>query len=349
MMNLQKLSHPMRVSGWKSSFLILALIVITGLSFMYSSKSSADMKYKYYLNFLYQDMRFNLRVNDVSLLKELDPKGYSISLPVSHLLKKGWNTIELDYAAYGKKSGKREYTEKFQFDITLNEIGYEGEGDNDIYIFEGKYDHEAEAVYGKDLQSFENNPYTKLKSDNTLSEGVIFEKSEVDIITKKYKPIPATRLVFRVYINDDIPDPVWINGKIIDLESKDRDLIIKKYKEIHDAIEHNDFAYIYNEFLPFWDRTATIMQYDGGAKEFAEKNDAEKVFQRVSDGSSLLDYDYYKDIYKFEIMGNGKLVRLLPDRIIWVSGDDITSRTSPIFYIDKNGLVKVGGIITDAS
>lgn len=350
MMNLQKLSHPLRVSGWKSSFFILALIVITGLLIMFSGKSSADIKYKYYLNFLYQDMRYNLRVNDVSLLKELDPKGYSISLPVSHLLKKGWNTIELDYAAYGKKSGKREYTDKFRFKIILNEIGYEGEGDNDIYIFEGKYDHETEAVYGEDLKSFENSLYTKLKTDNALSEGVIFEKREVDIITKKYKPIPATRLVFRVYINDDIPDPVWINGKIIDLESKDRDLIIKKYKEIHDAIEHNDFDYIYNEFSPVWDKTAAIMQYKNGAREFVKKNDAEEIFSRNRGSWTLLDYDFYEDVYKFEVMGYGKVIRILPDRMVWISGGDtIESKVSPAFFIDNNGTVKIADVITDAS
>jgi len=317
---------------------------------MFSGKSSADIKYKYYLNFLYQDMRYNLRVNDVSLLKELDPKGYSISLPVSHLLKKGWNTIELDYAAYGKKSGKREYTDKFRFKIILNEIGYEGEGDNDIYIFEGKYDHETEAVYGEDLKSFESSPYTKLKTDNALSEGVIFEKREVDIITKKYKPIPATRLVFRVYINDDIPDPVWINGKIIDLESKDRNLIIKKYKEIHDAIEHNDFDYIYNEFSPVWDKTAAIMQYKNGAREFVKKNDAEEIFSRNRGSWTLLDYDFYEDVYKFEVMGYGKVIRILPDRMVWISGGDtIESKVSPAFFIDNNGTVKIADVITDAS
>jgi hypothetical protein len=309
--------------------------------FMNSHTVYAEVKNNYYLWFLYQDLIFNLRVNDVSLRKELSPRGYSVSIPVGQMLKKGWNTIEFDYKPFDTTKIKNGFSEKFKFNVRMDYIDKSSKKEKRVNLFEAMYDNFNKELRA-DVLNDKNDPVIIVDDDSFVFSNSI-------IVTAKYKPIDANRIKFKFYVNDDIPDPVWMEGKNIDLNSIDKEKIIDKEKYLYSLISNDNFNGVYSEFYPVWNRMAYLLDYPGGAKKFVEDNDVEKALSSVHKGHALLDYNYYGGTYIFEMMGGGKLVRILPKRLAWVTGDTMYSNTSVIYYIDKNGDVKVGGVVTDGS
>jgi hypothetical protein len=308
--------------------------------FLSSSSVYSEVKNNYYLWFLYQDLIFNLRVNDVSLRKELSPRGYSVSLPVGLMLKKGWNTIEFDYKPFDTKKIKNGFSENFKFNVRMDYIDKSSKKEKRVHLFGAMYDNVKKEVRA-DVLSDKYDPFIIVADEP-------FSFSNSSIVTAKYKPISTTRIKFKFYVNDDIPDPVWMQGRAIDLDTIDKGEIIDKEKYLYSLISNDNFNSIYSEFFPVWNRMAHLLDYPGGVKEFVENNDFERTLSSVDEGHSLLDYNFYENVYKFELMGEGKLVRILPTRLAWVTGDTIYSSTSVIYYIDESGQVKVGGVVTDS-
>ena len=160
--------------------------------------------------------------------------------------------------------------------------------------------------------------------------------------------MPAFSSYSLFQVTDVFPDFVWKNGKNIEIDSSLIKNLRAAYKDIYTDIERNDFNSVYSKLEPVWSHGSESLHL-GTAKDFVEKNDVDKKYiKKTINGTVLgplrLSNNLDGDI--IQVLGDGKLVRILPAPIKWYYEGTKKGKVAEIvFYMDKNGQLKPGAIM----
>jgi hypothetical protein len=336
MMGFMKLWHLKMVSGLSFSF-----IVMFG-----GNMAIADTERNYYLNFLYQDFLFDLRVNGIPIIKEYDSKGYSVSLPVTEHLKKGKNIIELNYFPFDQVERKKKYTKDFQFSIKIDSIDRNTREEKSISVFDGNYDF-VEKQIGK-------SGFKGLKDSYDVgfmkTSGEIESFSLSTFISSKFKNQESYSLKFYVDVDDDFVNLPFENAVQLEESENLEKTLMDLNGNVYEGILHGRHEYIPKAFGSVWDRSAYYNGYKS-SEEFYNSEIRDEWTYDIGKGT-LADYDLMpKKRFKVEIIGEGKLARLIPAPIYWIKdidGELYSVRTISIGFMKTvGGEYKIGYVFTD--
>jgi len=280
-------------------------------------KVSAREKYNYYIHINSKGSFYNLYINGLEVENRSSVKHENISLPVNTSLVTGVNKIKASYMPLTEKLGRNSYKigpkEDFYISVELERINLSNRDKVKISLLDIKFDMEK----GNIISSVDDFNGKKgifdggdIKSSSEITNGEDFFYSSFS------KPMPAFSSYSLFQVTDGFPDIVWKNGKNIEIDSSLIKNLRAAYKDIYTDIEKNDVG--------------------------------KKYIKKTIDGTVLgplrLSNNLDGDI--IQVLGDGKLVRILPAPIKWYYEGTKKGKVAEIvFYMDKNGQLKPGAIM----
>ena len=327
-----------------SSFIVI-FILIAGMIV----KVSAREKYNYYIHINSKGSFYNLYINGLEVENRSSVKHETISLPVNTSLVTGVNKLKASYMPLTEKLGRNSYKigpkEDFYISVELERINLSTRDKVKISLLDIKFDMEK----GNIISSVDDfNGKKRIFDGGDIKSTFEITNGEDFFYSSFSKPMPAFSSYSLFQVTDVFPDFVWKNGKNIEIKSSLIKNLRAAYKDIYTDIEKNDFNSVYSKLEPVWSHGSESLHL-GTAKDFVEKNDVDKKYiKKTIDGTVLgplrLSNNLDGDI--IQVLGDGKLVRILPAPIKWYYEGTKKGKVAEIvFYMDKNGQLKPGAIM----
>lgn len=150
-------------------------------------------------------------------------------------------------------------------------------------------------------------------------------------------------------LDDSFAVQPWGDAPVMDDTSETRAKLLDAYRQLHAVLESGDLARIQAFYEPAWKHVAATMNY-ASVDEFIEKSAPFENLAREQSGDEVLQpLNLVRGETEFDVeyMAGGRLMRIVPDPIIWLGpqGGDFTTSTNVVFFQDKDGTLKVGMVL----
>ena len=306
----------------------------------------------YYIVIRSQGAAFKVRINDLHVYRRSNTDDFSTMLPVNPALKSGQNVMSYEFISviWPDDPQKEPITgpqEAFYAHIALKAVDLRSREEESITLLDIRYDMETGQIYSPEKTIFGYDRILRTPHMQTTGEITTAPYMFVDGYGP---PIASEVLSVPFQLVDGFPPFHWENGQQLRDTPELRAGLRAAYQRVYDTIRREDNQAYFKEVQPLWQHTAQVMGYKD-AREFAERARMFEDFGvQGENGSVLAPLDLSADPLgdQLEFMGNGRLVRILPDPVYWWFEEDKSKswRVPLVFYLTPDGQWKVADIAT---
>ena len=326
-----------------SSFIVI-FILIAGIVF----KVSAREKYNYYIHINSKGSFYNLYINGIEIEHRKSVKHEKITFPVNQSLVSDENKISISYMPLVDKLGNNKYVigpkEDFYIDVSLERLSLKSRDKSNVSILSINYAMDSGAIISSEKTI---NGSERIYQDTGLASDKKIVIGEGKFYSSFTDPMNSFTVESSFFVSDDFPEFPWENGIEIQVDKNLRQKLRAAYIDLYNDIYNGKFDDVYNKLEPVWEH-GSVSLHLGSAQKFVRDNNVKEKYTRVrSDGAILkpiqLSDNPSGDV--IEVLGGGKLVRILPVPIEWEFPNTNKGRIAEVvFYMDQDGELKPGAV-----
>jgi len=320
----------------KYSALVIAWLASVCLVSLSPRAMAQPIDRQYWVNIHTQGAAWALRINDLHVQSHSTTEQYSISYPISVNLKEGANTVSFIYAPIlgdettGESKRDPETGELMQgpkstfwVNVTIEAINTRTQEKEGIHTLQLRYDMET-----GELIDFPKNPANVIgetihQSEHLRTRGEFQVSSPDRLVVSNGESIEAERVDMSFRLLDTIPDFHWVNDATPLRDTpRLRHELRQAYERLHRLFEEGNADALVREFEPVWGRAGLLMAGGKSARDYIESMPIGSQLvglHQEPDGPRLqpLDFADTPADDSLEFMGDGRLVRIVPNPIYW--------------------------------
>ncbi|MFN3882374.1 MAG: hypothetical protein ACK4L8_13210 [Nitrincola lacisaponensis] len=311
------------------------------------------MERSYYLIIHSNAVVYDLQVNGLNSKKNTEMGAINFTLPINHLMQSGENTITFNYLELSDIDPKtnepiKEYHDNFFVRIAVQSMDNKTRERERITLMDISYDHENQRLQGNPLSpQGEEHIYA---TANLHTDGKIREASPHVLVTGMGPSDPTKRLTVRFTTPDRFPEFHWLDALELEDTPQMRAELVAAYQRMYSYIYNEEFDSFLRELEPVWRHAAITTGVGQTAKDYVEYLDIESRNVPVRPNGQTLNPLKIPDNLDnhIELMGEGRLVRILPAPVNWQFPDSNRISEMPLlFYKTPSREWRVADIITD--
>ena len=290
-----------------------------------------------------------LRINDVIVWRSFESYDGSQTLPIDPYLREGDNTIDVTFVSVsGDPYEYNTANPDFYYLAELERLDLTTRERKAVTLLNVALDPATNAVIQPDKTVFDFPRKVRTEPPMLISEGTVDEAPLVSGWGADQKWV-GRRVTATFKLDDSFAVQPWADAPVMENTPETRAKLLDAYRKLHAALKSGDRARVRAFYEPAWKHVAATMDY-ASVDEFIEKAAALEslVGERVGD-EVLQPLDLVRGEADFDIehMAGGRLMRIVPDPIVWVNpkDPDFPTTTNVVFFQDKDGTLKVGMVV----
>lgn len=309
--------------------------------------AAPDQAFNYYLYLVGESAFYDLRINDVSIAMDLEGGQSNMTVPVNAFLKSDENTISYKFVSV--------YGDPYQYNVTSPDFFFVGEmqrldlvsrAQTELTVMNLQLDA-ANAIQMPEVTKLGLPPFVGTRDFQLVGKASITDQAALD--SGWGDTWPAREVTMRFTLPDDFPAPVWAKGKPLTDGPDLRRELLAAYADLHAMIARGDREGLAKAYAEVWQHMAEAGNF-GSLENYIEKLQPFDTLAPVTAaGEALQPLDLVMGTADFQIqmMGQGRLVRIIPDPIIWqaAAGSDQATSTNVAFYRGADGKLKIGAVL----
>ena len=311
----------------------------------------------YYIVVYSQGAVFDVLINGITTHKETSPTPTNFTKPINHLMQSDVNKITYNFSPIKGRDDAGEIItaahDRFNIHISIESINLETRARERITLVDARYDMETGELISNEKTIFETEPV--YQQANMLTSGELKLKGRDVVVHGIASPLPSQHLIAEFHTSDRFPRFHWLDeATVLEDTPELREGLRNAYRHIHDLMERGDFRGIRKLMDDRWRHTAIAMNLGLTADDFIRHGEPHKDYvKKQPDGSILRPLHFDErgtplDQDHLQFMAEGRVVRLVPDPIIWQPPDArTTTRTGFVFYVTEDLQWKVAAIVAD--
>ncbi|TRW95211.1 hypothetical protein FNJ84_17110 [Paracoccus sp. M683] len=303
--------------------------------------------FNYYLYIAGEGAFYDIRINDVSIHRDFDGGQANMTLPVNTYLTSAENTVSFRFVSVmGDPYEYNVANPDFFVDAQMQRLDLVSRERANLTVLGLQLDETNRIVF-PEINTFGLPAQTGDARLGLIGKARINDQLVLDSGWGDSWPAREVQRSFTV--TGDFPDPVWLKGQVLENTPQMRADLLAAYADLHRVIAGGDEAAITEAYREVWQHTAVTANF-GTLEGFLEKASPMKQLAPVNAaGETLqpLDLVLGEKDFQIQMMGGGRLVRIIPDPIIWsaVPGSDHVTSTNVAFYRDADGRFRIGAVL----
>ena len=335
--------QPSRVT-WLAS--LVALAVLTMLSGEKSVAEETPDPANYYISLAGAGAFWALRVNDITVWSDFQGADTNLTVPVNAYLKQGQNEIDLTFVSV--KGSPLEYNvanPDFYFVAQLQRVDLVSRDRQQATMVNLALDAENGVVF-PEVSRFGHPVETRSTPPMKIGRD---RQDKADLVSGWGDQWTGRRVTAEFEISDPLPAGPWGVAPVIEDTHETRAQLLDAYRKFHAVLQSGDARQVRANLEPAWRHLATTMHY-ASLEEYLEKvSPLQDLAVTDSQGRTLqpLDLVLGPEDFQIERMAGGRLVRIIPDPIIWntPSDPDNVGSLNVAFFRAADGSLQVGAVL----
>lgn len=328
----------------RAALLALFLLPISGGSSV--SQENPDPA-NYYIDASGAGSFWALRINDVTIWRHFEAEDTNFSLPVNVFLQEGRNEIDVTFVTIaGSPIKYNAASPNFHYLAELDRIELSSRDSARITLLNLALDQAENQVYAPE-QTFFGLP---VKTRDTPPMRVGRDRADQAELADGWgEQWTGRRVAASFDIPDPLPDPPWASAPVIEDSPQTRAALLDAYRRLHAVLQSGDRRQVLAAYDTAWRHVAQSMHY-ASLEEYLEKvRPLEDLAPRDGEGTALQPVDLVMGPQDFQIerMAGGRLIRIIPDPIIWSneSDPDFVFSSNVAFFMDPQGDLVIGAVL----
>lgn len=298
----------------------------------------------YYISVAGAGSFWALRINDVTVWNHFEAGDTSFSVPVNAFLKQGRNEISVTFMS--TRDSVAEYNvvnPDYYFEARLRRVDLVTRDSQRATLLNLALDHDNRVIspeatrFGSAVQIRTSPP---MKTGRDIHDEAPLMGGWGDEWTGR-------RVTAGFEISDPLPEPPWASAPVIEETPETRARLLAAYRDLHGIVQSGSRRQIQASYEPAWQHLAAAMHY-GSLEEIIEKTAPfEALAPDNGEGARLepLDLVLGPDDFEMERMAGGRLVRIIPDPIVWRNDGKFVFSTNVAFFEGPDGKLRVGAVL----
>ncbi|MFN3881107.1 MAG: hypothetical protein ACK4L8_06735 [Nitrincola lacisaponensis] len=311
----------------------------------------------YYIVIRAQGAWFNVMVNGITMQMNSRTEPFNTTMPINHLMQSDNNRITYNFVPIRGRDDQGETLfgphGGFYVHISIESINLETRARERITLVDARYDMETGELISNEKTIFETEPV--YQQANMHTTGDLRLKTGFKFVDAQGPDVPSQHLIAEFHTTDRFPRFHWLDeATVLEDTPELREGLRNAYRHIHDLMERGDFRGIRKLMDDRWRHTAIAMNLGRTADDFIRHGEPHKDYvKKQPDGSILRPLHFDErgtplDQDHLQFMAEGRVVRLVPDPIIWQPPDArTTTRVRFVFYVTEDLQWKVAAIVAD--
>ncbi|QFQ86581.1 hypothetical protein F8A10_03480 [Paracoccus kondratievae] len=300
----------------------------------------------YYLSAAGAAAFWSLRINDVTVWRDFNGQDTNFTLPVNAYLQSGRNEITVTFVSVaGDPYEFNVATPDFYFLTEIERLDLKTRDTRRATLLNLTLDEKndiqspAETRFGLPVQIATQPPM--------LVAGGGYDRQE---LADGWGSTWTARRAMAVFeLADELPELPWAKAPVLSDTPELRASLLDAYRELHAALSSGDRDRIRQLYEPAWRQIAASMNY-ASVDEFIEKTSALEQLGPVDpQGMRLqpLDLVLGERDFVIEFMAGKRLIRIVPDPILWAAADDPDNVQSSnvAFFMGSDKRLHVGAVL----
>ena len=345
-----RLSNASRIACQPGRMIRLAGAVAIAILAMFSGdRSVAEEKPNpayYYISFAGDGAFWALRINDVTVWRDFEGADTNLILPVNAYLKQGHNEIDLTFVSVkGSPLAYNVANPDFYFMAELQRLDLVSRDRQQVTMLNVALDADNRVVFP------EVTPYRQPVETRSTPPMKVGGDSQdhAGLVSGWRDPWIGRRVTAEFEISDPLPAGPWSAAPVIEDTPETRAQLLDVYLKLHAILQSGDARQVQASLELAWRHIATTMQYVS-LEEYLEKvSPLQDLAVTDTQGRTLqpLDLVLGPEDFQIERMAGGRLVRIIPDPIIWntPSDPDNVGSLNVAFFRAADGSLQVGAVL----
>ncbi len=300
----------------------------------------------YYLSFAGNGSFWTLRINDMTVWSDFSGEDINLSLPINSYLKDGLNDISITFVSVaGEEQIENVTNPAFYFLAEIERLDLVSRERKRVTLLNIGLDAQNEITF-PEMTRF-NQPVVTTSSAPMRIGDMRVERSP--LLRGWDKPWDARRVEARFEIADPMPAFPWTSAPVLKETPELRAQVLATYRQVHAVLSGADPAQITRAYGHAWNYIAPGLHY-ASLDEYIK---ASRIFADLApvdeNGKVLQPLDLIRGEREFELdfMAQGRLVRIIPDPIIWTSDEqpDEVKSTNIVLFMGPDGQLQIGTVL----
>ena len=298
----------------------------------------------YYVDIAGAGAYWVLRINDVSIWSHFASDDTNLSLPVNAFLKTGRNEISVNFMSVTGSPAEYNLADPdFYFQARIDRIDLVTRDSERATLLNLALDQDN-VVISPEVTKFGSAPDERTSPPMKTGED---RQDEAALIGGWGDEWTGRRITADFEISDPLPEPPWASAPVLADTPETRARLLAAYRDLHAILQSGDKRRIQASYEPAWRHLVVAMNYDS-LDEFIEKTAPfEALAPDDGQGGMLEPLDLVLGPENFEIerMGGGRLIRIVPDPILWRRDGKYIASTNVAFFQGPDGNLQVGAVL----
>lgn len=287
-----------------------------------------------------------LRVNDITVWSDFQGTDTNLTVPVNAYLKQGHNEIDVTFVSVeGSPIEYNVANPNFYFVTQLQRVDLVSRDRQQATMLNLALDADNTVMFpevtrlGQPVET-RSTPPMKVGGER---------QDQADLISGWGDQWTGRRVTAEFEILDPLPAGPWSTAPAIEDTPETRAQLLDAYRELHAILQSGDARQVQASLEPAWRHLAATMHY-ASLEEYLEKvSPLQDLAVTDSQGRTLQPLDLVlgpKD-FQIERMAGGRLIRIIPDPIIWSTPSDPENVGSlnVAFFRAADGSLQVGAVL----
>lgn len=325
------------------SLILTFFLLFSGGPVMAQSKADPAI---YYLSMAGNGSFWTLRINDMTVWSDFSGEDVNLTLPVNNYLKDGTNDISLTFVSVaGEDQAENVANPDFYFLAEIERLDEVTRERKRATLVNLGLDAQNEVTFPATTRF--NQPVVTATSAPMLLAGTTVERSR--LVRGWDKPWDARRVQATFEIADPMPDFPWAAAPVLEETPQLRAQVLAAYRQLHTILSSANAAQVTQAYGPAWTHVAAAMNYASVEDYIKQSRALADLAPADESGKTLQPLDLVRGESNFELdfMANGRLVRIIPDPLIWTSQEqpDEVKSSNVVFFMGPDGQLRIGSVV----
>ncbi len=300
----------------------------------------------YYLSLAGNGAYWTVKVNDLTVWSDFSGEDLNLTIPINTYLQNGKNEVSLTFVSIAGEDQVENVTNPdFYFLVEVERLDLVSRERKVATLLNVGLDPQNEITF-PEMTRF-NLPVTTATTPPMLLNETKVERGPLQ--RGWDKPWDARRVTAKFEISDPFPAFPWADAPVLENAPELRADVLAAYRQLLATLKGGDPAQVRRAYDTAWVYGAESMHY-GSVDEFMKEARVLSDLASVDEtGKTLQPLDLVrgeKD-YELEFLANGRVVRILPDPIIWTSENepDEVKSTNVVFFMGPDGQLQIGLVL----
>ena len=301
----------------------------------------------YYVSLAGDGAFWALRINDVTVWSDFQGRDTNLSVPVNAYLKQGRNEIDVTFVTVdGSPIEYNVANPDFYFLTQLQRVDLVSRDRQQATMLNLSLDPTDNTVLFPQMTRLGQPVETRSTPPMKVGRD---RQDKADLISGWGDHWTARRVTAEVEIADPLPAGPWVSAPVIEDTPENRAQLLAAYRDLHAVLMSGDARKVRAKLELAWRHLAVTMHY-ASLEEYLEKvAPLQDLTVTDSQGRTLQPLDLVlgpKD-FQIERMAGGRLVRIIPDPLIWntPSDPDNVGSLNVAFFRAADGSLQVGAVL----